>query len=163
MRVHHPLQQGLRQHTLYFLYKFNLVRVHHPLQQGLRHVCFAPLYPNNARASASSITTSIKMLLCLLHWLFSVSTRTSSVEQGLFGVVRNGVLVYWAGKTVFHKLINSPTHQLANSLTRLLTNSPTHPLITSPTHNLPNSKPPQLKNLNCYFLLYNSALFFTPF
>ena len=34
------------------------------------------------------------MLLCILHLLFSVSARTSSVEQGLFGVVRNVVLVY---------------------------------------------------------------------
>ena len=37
VRVHHPLQQGLRREFfLLFSTTFALVRVHHPLQQGLR-------------------------------------------------------------------------------------------------------------------------------
>ena len=36
VRVHHPLQQGLRPFAALKFKKFVIVRVHHPLQQGLR-------------------------------------------------------------------------------------------------------------------------------
>ena len=61
VRVHHPLQQGLRQ-----LYESlvhitdNVVRVHHPLQQGLRLNFELPTNKCSTCASASSITTRIK-------------------------------------------------------------------------------------------------------
>ena len=36
VRVHHPLQQGLRQRGKAYTDCSRKVRVHHPLQQGLR-------------------------------------------------------------------------------------------------------------------------------
>ena len=38
VRVHHPLQQGLRPNHLWHTCPFLIVRVHHPLQQGLRPI-----------------------------------------------------------------------------------------------------------------------------
>ena len=62
VRVHLPLQQGLR-HKLsnHCGYLRLLVRVHLPLQQGLRlHLVLVELHPLETSASASSITTRIK-------------------------------------------------------------------------------------------------------
>ena len=40
VRVHHPLQQGLRLTFGFIILIISYVRVHHPLQQGLRpHLC----------------------------------------------------------------------------------------------------------------------------
>jgi len=39
VRVHHPLQQGLRRFLVLIVVNFFIVvRVHHPLQQGLRQI-----------------------------------------------------------------------------------------------------------------------------
>ena len=40
VRVHHPLQQGLRLFDLEIFFRTCSVRVHHPLQQGLRRGIF---------------------------------------------------------------------------------------------------------------------------
>ena len=61
MRVHLPLQQGLRPAKCSTCKLCIEVRVHLPLQQGLRlYICltFVGYYSNSA--SASSITTRIK-------------------------------------------------------------------------------------------------------
>ena len=89
MRVHHPLQQGLRQRTnlfgqskkvqrasassittriktiiRLFYSPLEVVRVHHPLQQGLRpFIHFIGIKNFFGGASASSITTRIKTSL----------------------------------------------------------------------------------------------------
>ena len=92
VRVHHPLQQGLRQ-----LYESlvhitdNVVRVHHPLQQGLRLNFELPTNKCSTCASASSITTRIKTVDCLYIFFFihgasasSITTRIKTVGRGRY-------------------------------------------------------------------------------
>ena len=67
VRVHHPLQQGLRQETNGVLVKLEPVRVHHPLQQGLRRFFGSSTRFFFISASASSITTRIKTYLDHRH------------------------------------------------------------------------------------------------
>ena len=109
MRVHLPLQQGLRQaipESKYLLrYRASAssittriktlslppqtspqwrVRVHLPLQQGLRHVHNTNPYFNLTSASASSITTRIKTSQATYQRTFSNLVRVHlPLQQGL--------------------------------------------------------------------------------
>ena len=60
VRVHHPLQQGLRPNSRDSLSIWKNVRVHHPLQQGLRQMKGERSKKYTICTSASSITTRIK-------------------------------------------------------------------------------------------------------
>ena len=61
VRVHLPLQQGLRPFMVFRFFDPNFVRVHLPLQQGLRQLLRLLLCLQDLLcASASSITTRIK-------------------------------------------------------------------------------------------------------
>ena len=108
MRVHHPLQQGLRQLMADFaqLIRFRAsassittriktryrgdqrpkllrVRVHHPLQQGLRQVNLGADKLNNFGASASSITTRIKTIFEIFKAYYGFVRVHHPLQQGL--------------------------------------------------------------------------------
>ena len=108
VRVHLPLQQGLRPESLAFtafgsctsassittriktrsafikLFIISGVRVHLPLQQGLRHFLRNDFFCFSSSTSASSITTRIKTVCPRLPYLFQTAVRVHlPLQQGL--------------------------------------------------------------------------------
>ena len=135
VRVHLPLQQGLRLLLCTYPLPMNLVvRVHLPLKQGLRQ-----LY----RRSSPKFQ-DVRVHLPSTHQLINPLTRQ---------------LI----NSPTHQLTNSLTHQLINSPTLQLINSSTHQLINSPTRQLITSSTRHPRKLKSLLLFYKTAFVFAPF
>ena len=85
VRVHLPLQQGLRLSNFRVVWQAAPhVRVHLPLQQGLRPACTMADCSSIVSASASSITTRIKTLVSPAFRMFDDDVRVHlPLQQGL--------------------------------------------------------------------------------
>ena len=85
VRVHHPLQQGLRRRQgVPYRNPKRTVRVHHPLQQGLRPFRHLRYDRTCTGTSASSITTRIKTVGFIDQYLPRPPVRVHHpLQQGL--------------------------------------------------------------------------------